>query len=253
MYDMYYPSDYAQLGFLSPIITWGNGTDATPGDYTTLLDHLASWGFTVIATVLANTGSGNEITAAAEYLVIQDSTPGSPFDGDLDINEIAAVGHSQGAGGATRAAINNPTLIKTLVTFSLPSSSFVFSNSDCPTAGDCMYNPAQLTQPVFFIGTHGLVDLLIASPSTEAGYFDEVPGPAALGLIDISDGVWADHASIENASDGGQPGGFLGYTTAWLMYQLRGDTTAEGAFFDPTAPPELLANSHWPASAVKSG
>jgi hypothetical protein len=71
-------------------------------------------GFHVIASVLANTGSGNEITAAAEYLVIQDTTLGSPFDRDLGINEIAAVGHSQGAGGATRAAINNPTLIKTL-------------------------------------------------------------------------------------------------------------------------------------------
>jgi len=51
-------------------------------------------------------------------------------------------------------------------------------------------------------------------------------------------------------SDGGQPQGFLGYTTAWLMYQLRGDTTAEGAFFDPTARPELVANTNWPGSAV---
>jgi hypothetical protein len=33
------------------------------------LSHLASYGFTVIASTLPNTGSGNEIDAAAHYLV----------------------------------------------------------------------------------------------------------------------------------------------------------------------------------------
>ena len=36
-----------------------------------LLSHLASYGFTVIASTLPNTGSGNEIDAAAHYLVAQ--------------------------------------------------------------------------------------------------------------------------------------------------------------------------------------
>ncbi|HYA52279.1 MAG TPA: hypothetical protein VEG33_14035, partial [Streptosporangiaceae bacterium] len=26
IYDLYYPADYAALGFKSPIVTWGNGT-----------------------------------------------------------------------------------------------------------------------------------------------------------------------------------------------------------------------------------
>ena len=34
-----------------------------------LLRHLASYGFTVIASTLPNTGSGREIDAAAHYLV----------------------------------------------------------------------------------------------------------------------------------------------------------------------------------------
>jgi hypothetical protein len=36
----------------------------------------------------------------------------------------------------------------------------------------------------------------------------------------------------------------LGYPTAWLEYQLRGDTTAARAFTG--AHPELLSNTTWP-------
>jgi hypothetical protein len=45
------------------------------------------------------------------------------------------------------------------------------------------------------------------------------------------------------------PGGFLGYATAWLEYQLRGDRTAALAFTGPH--PELLRNTDWPGSAIK--
>ena len=31
IYDLFYPSNYAALGFNSPIVTWGNGTGADPG------------------------------------------------------------------------------------------------------------------------------------------------------------------------------------------------------------------------------
>ena len=62
-YVVFRPSSYRSLGFKSPIVTWGNGTDATPGMYTTLLTHFASYGFTVIASSLTNTGSGREIAA----------------------------------------------------------------------------------------------------------------------------------------------------------------------------------------------
>ena len=121
IYDLFYPGNYAALGFKSPIVTWGNGTGSAPGKYSTFLSHLASYGFTVIASTLPNTGSGHEIDAAAHYLVAQDSAAGSVFHGHLDVNEVAAVGHSQGATGAVRAATNDPALIKTVLTFSLPN------------------------------------------------------------------------------------------------------------------------------------
>ena len=249
IYDLFYPSDYAALGFRSPIVTWGNGTGGTPADYSVFLLHLASYGFTIIASTLPNTGSGNEIDAAAHYLVTQNGVAASVFHGHLNTGEVASVGTSQGAGGAVQAATKDPALIKTVMTFSLPNAIWAGANPDCPTAADCTAHPAALTQPVFFISTYGFWDSIIASPATEKAYFLSTSVHAALGIILTSDGKLADHTSIQDAAVGGNPGGFLGYATAWLEYQLRGDTTAAGAFTGPH--PELLWNINWPGSAVK--
>jgi hypothetical protein len=249
VYDLYRPANYAALGFQSPIVTWGNGTNGTPAQVSVLLRHLASYGFTVIASTLPNTGSGREIDAAAHYLVTQDGVAASVFHGHLNVNKVAAVGTSQGATGAVRAATSDPALIKTVMTFSLPNAVWAAPNPDCPTAADCTAHPDALTRPAFFVSTHGFFDSVIASPATEKAYFLSAPVHAALGIIKNSDGKAADHASIENPAAGGNPGAFLGYATAWLEYQLRGNTTAAGAFTGPH--PELLANPNWPGSAVK--
>ena len=190
-----------------------------------------------------------EIDASAHYLAAQNCAAGSVFHGKLDVHQISAVGTSQGATGAVRAATNDPALIKTVLTFSLPNTFWAGPNPDCPTKADCMSNPAALTQPVFFISTHGPFDAVIASPATERAFYNSTAVPAALGIIRNSDGRRADHASIENTADGGNPGGFLGYATAWLEYRLRGDATAAGAFTG--AHPELVSNTNWPGSAAK--
>ncbi len=90
---------------------------------------------------------------------------------------------------------------------------------------------------------------VIASPATEKAFYQSTTVPAALGIIRYSDGRRADHTSIENTAYGGNPGGELGYATAWLEYQLLGNATAAGAFSG--SHPELLSNTNWPGSAVK--
>jgi hypothetical protein len=249
VYDLYRPANYAALGFKSPIVTWGNGTNGSPAQVSVLLRHLASYGFTVIASTLPDTGSGREIDAAAHYLVTQNGVAASVFGGHLNVNEVAAVGTSQGATGAVRAATSDPALVKTVMTFSLPNAVWAAPNPDCPTAADCTAHPGALTRPAFFVSTHGFFDSVIASPATERAYFLSAPVHAALGIIKNSDGKAADHASIEDPAAGGNPGAFLGYATAWLEYQLRGNVIAAGAFTGPH--PELLANHNWPGSAVK--
>jgi hypothetical protein len=249
VYEVFYPAAYPSLGFASPIVTWGNGTGGTPEQTSALLNHLASYGFTVIASTLPNTGSGREIDAAAHYLAAQDLTPGSAFYQHLNVNRVAAAGTSQGATGAVRAATSDPALITTVMTFSLPNPVWAAPNPDCATAADCTADPAALTQPAFFISTHGFWDSVIASPATERGFFASVSGHAALGIILNSDGRSADHGSIANTAAGGNPDGFLGYATAWLEYRLRGSVIAAAAFTG--SHPELTANPNWPGSATK--
>lgn len=248
-FDVFRPSHYAALHFKSPIVTWGNGTNAVPTMYATLLSHLASYGFTVIATTRTDTGSGREIAAAARYLIRANGVAGSVFAGHLDVHEVAAVGHSQGATGAVRVATTDPNLIASVMTFSLPNSIWAASNPDCPTKADCEADPARLTRPIFFISTYGPLDSIIASPRTERADFHRVRGHAALGIIDTSDGRAADHNSVQDADVGGNPAGELGGATAWLEYTLRGNRSAAAVFSGPH--PELVSNPHWPGSMVK--
>jgi pimeloyl-ACP methyl ester carboxylesterase len=248
-YDVFRPSSYRRLGFKSPIVTWGNGTDATPGMYTTLLSHFASYGFTVIASTLTNTGSGREIAAGARYLIAADTKAGSVFAQHLDVHKVAAVGHSQGATGAVRVATMDPRLITSVLTFSLPNIKWSFANSDCPVKVDCEAQPGRLTQPVFFLSTGGPIDAIIASPATEQADFKSVHGRSAQGIIAVSGGHPADHSSDQDVDVGGNPAGELGYATAWLEYTLRGDKRAAAAFTGHH--PELVSNGDWTGSQVK--
>jgi len=249
IYDLFYPRHYTALGFKSPIITWGNGTTGRPAMVSTLLGHLASYGFTVIASTSGWTGSGTQIDAAAHYLAAQDTATGSVFYQKLNVHKVAAVGHSQGAGGAVRAATSDPALITTVLTFSLPNTFWARPNPGCSPRPNCVPNPAALTQPVFFISTYGPFDSFFASPATENAFYNSTTVHAALGIIRDSGGQIADHNSVENTAYGGNPAGELGYATAWLEYQLRGNATAAGAFTG--AHPELVSNTNWPGSATK--
>ncbi len=268
-FAVFRPSPYSALSFPSPIVTWGNGTGANPSDYGTLLSHLASWGFTVIASTLPDTGSGRQLLQGAHDLVDADDRMGSPFFHHLSVHEVAAVGHSQGATGAVRAAESGGSFISAVVAFSLPWNGhgptgstwdrpvhgpeplgWSGANPGCPTALDCWPDPGLLRQPTFLISTRGPLDAVIANPGVERCYFDEIKAPAALGLVRRSDGKRADHLSIEDTANGGNPGGLLAYTTAWLLAELRHDPTAAGLFFGRRA--SLVESANWSGSQVKT-
>jgi len=99
-FDLYYPTNLGVDGFKHPIITWGNGTHAKSRQYAYFLNHLASWGFVIIATEDENTGPGQTILDGANYMVRENSNSSSIFYQKLEVNEIGAMGHSQGATGA---------------------------------------------------------------------------------------------------------------------------------------------------------
>ena len=229
-YVLYYPTNVGAGGVDHPIVTWGNGTGATPSQYSGLLTHLASWGFVVVAHTSGTTGSGVEVLAGANYMVAQNSNASSIFFGKLDTTKVAALGHSQGASGATNATVLSGGLIKSTIAFNYPN----------PTWVDPIHatNWGALTKPVLLMT--GGNDWLISSASGQTGYYNQIPGPAAKASL-----KGAGHNTIQ-----GTGGNYLGYVTAWLMYTLQGNTTARSAFVG--SPPEINTNTNWQNQAEKN-
>ncbi|NUR87345.1 MAG: alpha/beta hydrolase [Nonomuraea sp.] len=229
-YRLYYPANLGAGGVTHPIVTWGNGSWATPDNYPGLLNHLASWGFAVVASTDTTTGTGAEILAAAQHLAGLNTDPSSIFSGKLNTAQVAAVGHSQGAGGSINAANHSAGLIKTVVPVSVPAQWMASPGDE--------FSVADLTCPVLFLS--GATDWLISSAATVQGYYDQATAGAGRALL-----KGAGHNDIQNTG-----GGFLGYLTAWLRYRLQGDAQARGAFAG--AAPELLTSTAWQNQALKN-
>jgi len=240
-YDLYYPTNLGAGGFQHPILTWGNGSFGKSSQVAYLLKHMASWGFVVIATEDSMTGPGQTILDAAKFLVKANGDATSIFFNKLNASEVGAFGHSQGASGAVRALMLSGGLIKTVIPFELPAQVWC-------ALPPCLDTHALTTGSVFFID--GSLDFPI-SPATQTqppaviglqsidAYYNAVPGgvPKVKGTLN-----GPSHNDITGQPDcktAVQPCingvyGYLGYPTAWMMYQLQNDNYAHGAFVNGT-------------------
>lgn len=251
-YDIWYPTALGRGGMRHPIVVWGDGTNATPTQYTYLLRHFASWGFVVIATENKQTGSGQEILGSLDYLKGVAAEPSSVFHDRLDTAAVGAVGHSQGATGVLNAMSNSNGAIKTAVPIELPAQFL------CSIGINCADSRRIGAGSVFFV--NGTADAFI-SPSTQPLPWQSVGLQSNQAYYEATSAqipkVWAalngpDHNDIQGqpdcatASDPCARGvfGYLGYPTAWLMDQLRGDARAHEAFIAGTG--ELFAaGNNW--------
>jgi dienelactone hydrolase len=105
MFTLFRPTDLGQGGLCHPVITWGNGTGATPSIYKTLLNHLASHGFVVIASNSTNVAQGDPapMLAGVSWVLEQNADPSSVMYQRIDTTHIGATGHSQGGFATTTA------------------------------------------------------------------------------------------------------------------------------------------------------
>lgn len=227
-YQLFHPADIATSPDRFPVVTFGNGSYATYEQYEQLLRHLASWGFVVAIADSSVTGDGSEILGAARYIVAQNSNPDSVFHDRIDVAHVAAVGHSQGAGGAINASTHSGGLITSTAVLDLPDPWWATRPAD-------VIDVARLTGPVFYLTGS---DDLLSTAVPQASYHAVSPVPAARGRLLGVGHNWP--------TDGG---GFRGYLTAWLRFTLTGDTEAARAFVGPA--PELLADPLWDRTAVK--
>ena len=238
-FDLYYPTNLGAGGFKHPILTWGNGTNGKASDVDYFLKHMASWGFVIIATEDKNTGVGQTILDAANFLIAANGNPASIFHNKLDVTQIGALGHSQGATGAINALIKSAGAIKTVIPIELPAQTW------CSTPLNCVDTSNLTTGSVFFVD--GSLDP-IAPPNqgatatgeqSIAAYYNAVPAgvPKLKGTL-----IGPTHNDVSGQPDckhAKQPCllgvyGYLGYPTAWMMDRLQGNAAAHAAFVNGT-------------------
>lgn len=211
-YELYYPTDLEDGGH--PIITWGNGTFAIPLFYECLLDHLASYGFVVIASTRSFTGSGEEMLEGVDWLIDENGRPGSLFFGKLDTDHVGATGHSQGGGGTINAG-TDPRITVTAPIQPIPG------------------RVLDLKGPMFLIA--GSEDFIVPASWVTASTYDPALVPTVYGIA-----LGADH--LTPLGDGGM---IRGYLTAWFCGMLKGHESAREAFFGEDPDCEICNNMNW--------
>lgn len=225
LFRIYYPAFQEDESY--PVISWGNGTDATPDRYDELLTHLASWGFIVIDSYSKTTGTGKEIIEAIEYLNNENQLENSLFYRKVQMEHIGVAGHSQGSTGVINAHTNysNGSLIKTVVSIALPDLKYCDPED--------VYDTARITVPFLIMG--GTRDFLISPVSSNqlALHNTKASTPVMMGMA-----KGAAHTAIE-----GNGNNHRGYLTAWMRYQLTDDQVAKKAFHGDSA--EMMHNTNW--------
>ncbi len=115
-FNIYRPSTLATSGYCHPILVWANGHTDNPepnpplcvvdsaankwcGQYLPLMNHLASHGFVVIASLSTTTSRGDPLPTIAglNWLLERAEDSASPYYHRLDTANIGQLGHSEGA------------------------------------------------------------------------------------------------------------------------------------------------------------
>ncbi len=194
---VFYPTNIADEPGPFPIFVFGCGAGTNPDSYVDHGNRIASHGFVVV--IETSTNSGEELVDAIDWLTQQNSSRLSPFNGKLNLNKVAAGGHSRGSIG-TFAIADDPRLTTTV---HVAGGSF---------DGD---GPDNLRNPAIYIS--GEDDLALSNCERDYQNTDNVPV-----FFTVMEGV--DHMAA--AREG------LPAIIAWLRWHLYDETDRRGDFLD---------------------
>ncbi|HYQ42096.1 MAG TPA: hypothetical protein VER11_09010 [Polyangiaceae bacterium] len=115
-FNIYRPKNLANSGYCHPILVWANGHTDNPepnaplcvvdsgankwcGQYLPMMNHLASHGFVVIASLSTTTSKGDPLPTIAglNWILQQSEDASSAYYHRLDTANIGQLGHSEGA------------------------------------------------------------------------------------------------------------------------------------------------------------
>lgn len=204
-YTVYLPTELGQDGRKHPLIGWMSGGSTAPSWYT-LLPHLATHGFVVVASntvpaIGAEIELGKEIIAGIDWALAENGRAGSELNGKLDASKIASMGYSMG-GLATTTIADDPRLTTTVHI----------------SGGNMVIERIQkLHAPAAFIC--GENDIAQANCATD---FEAADTPVFYGTF-----MGGDHLGVLFAPHGDR---IRGAVTGWLRWQLMADQTRKAMF-----------------------
>ena len=210
----------------SPIFAFGHGYLAPVDIYQSTLEHLASWGITVVAPrsgrslTPSHASFGADLVAALDHVRVLssgDDWTGLPVDG----NARGVGGHSMGGGAAVLAARLDPG-IRTVATLSAadtrPSAVVASESVEAPmllvAGSEDRITPIDQHQRPIFEAAAGPAQLRIIEGGGHCGYLDQAD---LIGLVCGRASLAAEEQRAEGRAA----------LSAWLRAQLMGDAEAQ--------------------------
>ncbi len=215
-YTVYHPTELAPGGAKNPIVGWMSG-GATDHTWYTLLPHLATHGFVVVASnsvpgIGAEVMLGQEIIAGIDWAIAENARAGSAFEGKLDTTKIASVGYSMGS-LATFTIATDPRLTTTV---------HISGGNMAPERIDNLHAPAAFICGIPGDASCGLLDTTC----------DIAAANCALDFEGASTAVF--YATFQSGHLGVMTSPFMerisGMTTEWLRMHLMSDPTRSTSF-----------------------
>ena len=201
-----------------PVVVWANGSGQPTSIYDYYLRHLASWGFLVISSDDTGTGDGVTATDAANYVIAHARDRTSAWHTKVDVAHIGVAGHSQGGGAVTGLFARQTPPFSAYVAIH-PAPSYY-----CTIV--CGFQPSDLAN-----AKKGAMLYLQSVDDGGAGdtenYYNQTADSAikAFGVLAHAkhdDVLGNPHCLVGHSECITGVYGYLGYSTAWFLWHLRG-------------------------------
>jgi predicted dienelactone hydrolase len=239
---VYYPATSA--GTETPInfngapyaaITFGHGYQQSVDTYASTLQHLASWGFIVIAARSYESSLfpdhsrfADDLRDSLTYLTSENDLPASRFFGAVNTARYGASGHSMGGGASLLAASRDERILA------------VSNLAAAETSPSAIAAMASIRRPVQLIA--GSQDTIAAPGDNQTPMYNNGSAPRQAPLIvggwhcgfqDYSNfGLFCDSGSIPQATQRSLTRRML---AAWFLLYLRGDAARWEDIWGPAA------------------
>ena len=237
-YRVWYPKELESKQQEYPLIVITNASNVAAMNYEPYFQRLASWGFIVAGNEDRQVGSGESTSLTLDFVLKLNDKSDSVFYKKISQTNIGIIGFSQGGAGAIRAAteFENSNRYKTIFTGSA-AYPFLAKNMGWE------YDASKISIPYFMTAGTGSSD--------DSGVEDidqKFGGVCPLeALKDIYSTMSQDVTKIRARATGAEHEDMLkrpdGYMTAWMCWQLQGDTEAAKAFTGDQA--EIMQNMNW--------